>query len=284
MKNVLIFTNILFLGAAVFFWSRLSAKKKELVNCQKLIAQSPNPPPVVEPNKIPPIDTSVQVCIGCTQETEGEDVNHLKVVLENYREKIWDVINGTRMNQSTNSLIFDNTVSMGKAGINYSNTDARCIWFSLETLKQFICTIEKNNAKLTNYATNLGIRFYYAVYEPDYNPDLGKANRHTLFMVPTRSNGNEPAVDFDPRETLFRQTNIEDYGKTYLDQSVTFNALITERFRARKALILTEAEPAINKPSTNLVKQNGMPTFSKNNGELCPTHCPIPNTLDVIDP
>ncbi len=73
------------------------------------------------------------------------------------------------------------------------SSDARTIWFSLETLKQFIWSIEKSNCS-NACNDSLGIRIYYARYPAFTDPLWGTvgltpvkryANHHTVFMVPT---------------------------------------------------------------------------------------------------
>jgi hypothetical protein len=81
--------------------------------------------------------------------------------------------------------------------------DARCIWFSLDSLKKFIWTIE--NAVCKSGCTdnlNLGVRIYYSTYpaavgngadgirNEDFSGiDPGFSSKHTLFMMPTFETG-----------------------------------------------------------------------------------------------
>jgi hypothetical protein len=146
------------------------------------------------------------VCVDCVEETVCQPIDHFFNVLENYRKNIWDSVNNNSIFRSpSRGLNFASlALAPNTSTTTYDKTDARCIWFSLETLKQFICTIETNNAKLNIPAEDLGIRFYYAAYPMNY-VDVKKQNRHTLFMVPTYKNGTGAEVDFDPRETFRRQ-------------------------------------------------------------------------------
>jgi hypothetical protein len=216
------------------------------------------------------------ICVDCMIETDGQTIPHLKNVLTNYRKNIWDSIN--------NTSFFGNYKTEGLRTINYANTDARAIWFPLETLKQFICTIENNNAQLKIPATNLGIRFYYAQYEHDYT-DRSKQNMHTLFMLPTYRTPNGDEVDFDPRETVKRQKN-PSYEKLYDSSGVTFNTLLTEN-ASGNFLMLAEGEKYSKNTSTNkVVSKPSEANLIKNNGELCPVNCPTTpngNTLEAID-
>lgn len=92
--------------------------------------------------------------------------------------------------------------------------DAQSIWFSLETLKNFILTIENAVAeKLGNSNKNLGIRFYYAAYpeiskwdQPNYKDLKDLLNdpitrmyekKHTLVMIPTIETATNTNTDFN---------------------------------------------------------------------------------------
>ncbi len=91
---------------------------------------------------------------------------------------------------------------------NYQNsiptTGTRSVWFSLETVKKFIYSIEKKTCNTC--AGNLGIRMYLAQY-PTTGPsasytdltivDANYSGINTLFMVPTVDIGNYH-YDFDP--------------------------------------------------------------------------------------
>jgi hypothetical protein len=86
--------------------------------------------------------------------------------------------------------------------------DANSIWFSLESLKNFIWKIEQETCKhpCAN-PLQLGIRIYYGRYPSEMTePGLAGlptsyAQHHTLFMVPTYQDFVNSAVhwDFDPR-------------------------------------------------------------------------------------
>jgi hypothetical protein len=85
--------------------------------------------------------------------------------------------------------------------------DANRLWFSLESLKNFIWQIEKemcNKPCARENELRLGVRVYYAKYPSDMHIDglrgLPKdyAEHHTLFMVPTYEDQTGTQVDFDP--------------------------------------------------------------------------------------
>ncbi|MEP7237456.1 MAG: hypothetical protein ABI685_06320 [Ferruginibacter sp.] len=91
--------------------------------------------------------------------------------------------------------------------INGSMSDAKAIWFSLDSIKKFIFNIEKAMCKCDS-SRELGIRIYFGEY-PDLTSfglsgssyfgsiDPGMSKKHTLFMVPTY-NYNNADYDFDP--------------------------------------------------------------------------------------
>jgi len=90
--------------------------------------------------------------------------------------------------------------------------DARSAWFSLETLKKFIHTIESqtcNNKPASCPVPRLGVRIYYAEYPTtkagidsfqQYGAaiDYTYAGLHTLLMIPTFDLDSNVHVDFDP--------------------------------------------------------------------------------------
>ena len=89
----------------------------------------------------------------------------------------------------------------------HNDTDSRCIWFSLDTIKAFICAIEKVNSNNCNKNFKLGIRFYYGRYPGNmsgtdfFGLDSRYPNKHTLFLVPTYLDGSVNR-DFDPSKGL----------------------------------------------------------------------------------
>lgn len=122
---------------------------------------------------------------------------------------------------------------------NYQNpipaNETRSVWFSLETLKDFIHQIE---VKTCNTCTgNLGIRFYNARYpttgpSASYtdltNVDAGYAGIHTLFMVPTIDVGNNH-YDFDPAVSCERyKLNPMDSLGIYPPGGITVTALMAQ--------------------------------------------------------
>ena len=163
-------------GAYIYFYPPV--KKEKLVTDKEV-------PPVAD-------------CVDCTEETEGQTFTHFSDVVKNYRVKIWDDVNRINFRQNTRGVLKNPLVTM------YPNTDARTIWFDMDTIKRFFCTIEKYNKQLTSPGKSLGIRFFYAVYDGS-DDKVSNRNRHTLFMVPTYKAADGSNVDFDPRETYYQQ-------------------------------------------------------------------------------
>jgi hypothetical protein len=82
--------------------------------------------------------------------------------------------------------------------------DATSIWFSLETLKQYIWKIETelDKKKMNADSLGLGIRIYYGKYPDEetmrklgFKPEY--ALHHTTFLVATYK-GKKNHIDFDP--------------------------------------------------------------------------------------
>lgn len=122
--------------------------------------------------------------------------------------------------------------------------DSRACWYSLDTLKKFICLIENYASGFKIPSSELGIDFYYAVYgnkesiwEPSYKSLM------TLFMVPTYKR-----LDFDPRSSLL------------LNGIQTFDS------------ISDASEPLVLDGST---ANSDIPGLAKNQGQLCPPRCNI---------
>jgi hypothetical protein len=186
-------------------------------------------------------------CSDCkTVETFGHTMEEFLEVTREYRDKRWKLINAQLPNMTNKK----------------DTVDSRAIWFALDSLKIFLCTIEKYAAQLHIKPENLGVRMYYAVYKND--PDF--QNLHTIFMVPTISKNGDRTTeeqDFDPRISVLNRGEIKSR-----DSLIT----LADLANYPKQKILTFSR---EKEASNLVK---------NNGNLCPPKCPAStNTIDVID-
>lgn len=185
-------------------------------------------------------------CTDCREtETYGHTMEEFLEVTREYRDKRWRIINAQLPTMTE----------------NHDTVDARAIWFSLDSLKNFICTIEKYAEQLHIKPEDLGVRMYYAVYKHDSEYQ----GLHTLFMVPTFSEAGskDQEQDFDPRASVLYREQLKSR-----DSIITFADL--SKFPNQRALIL-----ARQKENMSLVR---------NNGELCPPKCPPPqNTINAID-
>jgi hypothetical protein len=163
--------------------------------------------------------------------------------------------------------------------INRKFEDARSCWYSIDTLKKFICLIEQNaNKNGWDPATSdLGIRFYYAAYSdtehqtiplkvgPIFRPaEVNVGMHHTLFMVPTH-HVNETNLEEDLYLKLARDAPREN----------------------KKLIIYPPWETYMKSPQLKLLIL-GQPVntvSSKNQGMLCPPNCPTDaeSTLNRAD-
>ncbi|MGC4038674.1 MAG: hypothetical protein QM764_22110 [Chitinophagaceae bacterium] len=211
------------------------------------------------------------VCINCvTDNFSGVEAGKLMKGLARYRKYQFNASN-REINAALNS------------GASFQ--DARSCWYSLDTLKKFICLIEKYSSsdKLRFTSKDLGIRFYYATYDRSVYDSFAIVARaggdrigrdslglhHTLFMVPTyRDSGLKLDVDFDPRlsagvsiETINQGfTSIDAITRPGFDQLFIWNNYITNP--AQKLLVLDHEALSSTTPS------------AKNQGRLCPPTCP----------
>ncbi|AUC74307.1 hypothetical protein [Olleya sp. Bg11-27] len=138
----------------------------------------------------PNTTVSTNICMDYSDET----INTLEIDL------IRNMVDGYKNNQL--------------AHINAAEkfSDARSIWFDLETLKKFIYHIEYETLKIDNSISskNLGLRIYYSRYPEEswseYN-DLNAvptayAKHHTLIAMPTHRRENTSTnLDFNPLDT-----------------------------------------------------------------------------------
>jgi hypothetical protein len=136
-------------------------------------------------NKQVTTNSNCETCFApnCDAPFDGLQPQLAQAMIANYRDKQWAAINNAY----------------------YSNgeSDSRCTWFSLPTLKRYIYEIESKSEKVGNCDKALGIRMYYGTY-PDNKSLPGMENvpdnylgRQTIMMVPTMRVG-EDDLDFDP--------------------------------------------------------------------------------------
>jgi len=155
--------------------------------------------------------------------------------------------------------------------LNVGQSDARSVWFDLETLKRFIHEIETQTCGKcdNNSSQRLGVRIYYGAYPTDTTTwtdslwatalagvPASYAGKHTVMMVPTYHNeANNTEVDFDPRYVTSgcNFTNIESF----------YNNM--------------KENPPVNITLTVL---SGMATTAQNHGQLIP---PPYDVMGIVD-
>jgi hypothetical protein len=159
----------------------------------------------------------------------------------------------------------------------YIQSDARSVWFPLDTIKRFIWEIEKGICTKGCAGRAYGIRLYFAAY-PDaasmvnqyYGPHLTSVpqlyeKHHTLFMVPTYTDAtsNGP-VDFDP----WHMNGCNP---------VSFDRLAAPALMSEKSLILLARDYRFpqNISLNNSAGGTGTGTV-QNHGGLCPPICTPP--------
>jgi hypothetical protein len=172
------------------------------------------------------------------------------------------------------------------SGASNVDLDARSVWFSLETLKQFLWEIESKSATCKGCETlNLGVRIYYGEYA---EPDIQKGDdptqfpfthkkMHSVFMVPTYakhgSDGKLRDYDFNPNQlttdingkkygtkcqpiTLMEYKELTDPSKPKITQAVS-NTLMSINFLDEKFILTPNPK--------SLVKTIAVEEMDKNN-------------------
>ena len=173
-----------------------------------------------------------------------------------------------------------------------SATDARSVWFSLDTLKRFIWNLEQEvcNNKCVDQK-DLGLRFYYAEYpkEADWTAldsetgAIALAHKnlyeflHTVVIAPTYySEKSQLNVDFDPRfvnattkEATCSPASMEE---VFDKLQVTFdtaqgNTIPKVAIAGKPAFILVPNINSYNKNKGSLIPPPPPPKTSKMSGE-----------------
>jgi hypothetical protein len=153
--------------------------------------------------------------------------------------------------------------------------DANRIWFSLESLKNFIWKIEQEVCKRPcAKPLKLGVRIYYARYPNSMtHPELvglpeEYANHHTLFIVPTYQDETNSNInwDFDPWHW-----GTDPCKPTTMAQLLGPTSLIPP---GKKSLIFTIKENQYYKSATGALVQMGI----MNHGNMSPP--PVPGNVD----
>jgi hypothetical protein len=150
-------------------------------------------------------------------------------------------------------------------GIKDKDLDARSVWFSLETLKQFLWEIESKSATCKGCETlNLGVRIYYGVYPEPSDPNdttfqAKEKKKHSVFMVPTYAKRDANKVlrdyDFNPNQltaiiegekhgskcqpiTLMEYKNLTNPSNPKITKAAFSNNLLATNFLEEKFILV----------------------------------------------
>lgn len=200
---------------------------------------------------------------------KGLTLNQLLWGIARYRQTRWDSINALQYMQK-------NQIQ-----------DARSCWYSLDTLKKYICFIEQYANTLHIPADSLGIRLYYAVYSNKVGWYQEYESHHTLFIVPTfkytyataqkgASGVSDANIDFDPRYSVKNKISGDQNPHRYTFQE------IYERGDVDLNVFCLDASTANNDTGNNKNRNEMISVASKNEGQLCPPTCIPPIKPSVI--
>lgn len=206
-------------------------------------------------------------CYNCqVDDIHGETAEEFADVTARYRSTHWALYNEFAKNQLS-------TVNIPTA--NYKQdaefADARSCWFSADTIKKFLCLVEKYASELNIPSSNLGMRFYYANYgkENAFNGEYGY--RHTLYIVPTVYDEKAGSfIDFEARESA-RSGAIQPLGKFLDESSAGYHT---------QGLFMVAGSSGTVAVST---ADNNTTRVSTNQGDLCPPGNSCNPTLQKID-
>jgi hypothetical protein len=212
---------------------------------------------------------SVTSCYNCdTDVFRGLTVQQYQTGIDWYDSVRWQVIN------RSGKLVAANPV------------DSMSCWYSLETLKRYICLIERYSDSLNISPDKLGIRFHYAVYKDPVVMEYGRnyTNLHTLFLTPTMLIDSSD-VDFDPRYTDVHLTAatlrsmtvdsmLQHLAIQRLDRSVM--PLVIPYFNPKTGLAAPSTFAATGAAFATATTSGGVTVMGQNQGQLCPPTCPNP--------
>jgi hypothetical protein len=189
---------------------------------------------------------SFKTCVDCTTDSfYGLTLSEFMKGVARYRKTHWDLINSDPY-----------MLSVQSGGLK----DARACWYSIDTLKKFICLIEKYSSGLGLTSDKLGIRFYYATYPYKGTWNQSYLSHHTLFMVPTYRDDStkyKDNIDFDPRFDVQAKK-----GVLPMSQIGSKNGSVQ--------ILVLDGGTANSTPPR---------TATKNQGQLCPPTCPTSSSI-----
>lgn len=223
------------------------------------------------------------ICTDCPSDNfYGVEASKFVKGLARYRNFKWNAINKRDSAEINNGKPFE---------------DARSCWYSIDTLKKFICLLEKYSQYVGSgiQHENLGIRFYYAAYDVSvndtyqiktiskdaqstYTQPLGLY--HTLFMVPTYHDKEVNLdIDFDPRASCGK--TIEEINQHPVNPDQIVNPTAKDLFIWNKYLADSTSKLFILDHTSVTAKTPSV----QNQGRLCPPNCPtsVFSTLSQSD-
>jgi hypothetical protein len=208
---------------------------------------------------------SIFCFIACDPEEEKPSTEKCETICSNYKnEKTSGRISPIEANTMA-ALYFKNhfpeynrSLAASKGVPESEQVDARSVWFSLETLKQFLWEIESKSATCKGCETlNLGVRIYYGEYA---EPDIQKGDdptqfpfthkkMHSVFMVPTyakKDNGGKLRdYDFNPNQ-LTTMINGKEMGSKCQPLTLMEYVKLTDPSNARIVKVASSSLISIN--------------------------------------
>ena len=252
MKKILLVTNVLTLIFLYFQSCETFSKANGSFNISK-----------------EPLYSSCYNCV--VDDIHGETAAEFADVTGRYRTTHQKLYNAYVSNQFTSLTGWNSPYTVSAKGFK----DARSCWYSVDTLKKFICLLEKFSEKVNLKPADLGVRFYYGNYTETYQRDVPSAIHHTLYLTPTYTTKDGAKIDFEARisaangtiTTLASLINRND-SIPYFNQPLFMIAGTTEQNK-RKVAMTPSGSPEDN--------------VSMNQGDLCPPSTDCNPTLDAID-
>lgn len=251
MKRILIATNLITLTVLCYLLFNYSGNTSITVDGSYKVSSLPN----------------FSSCYNClTDDIHGETAQEFADVTARYRTTHFTFYNALAKNQLT-------ATGMSVPNYNKSSTfqDSRSCWFSADTVKKFICLMEKYAATINIPSSDLGVRFYYANYDNVNVFDPNFANHHTLYLVPTAYDTKTGAiVDFEPRKSA--STGNLVYLSNFINDTLP-------GFGTQNLMIVGGMPSLFQSRQTT----PGTVNISTNQGDLCPPSTGCNPTLTAID-
>jgi hypothetical protein len=211
-------------------------------------------------NVLNPKTITQKTCYNClTDETFGHTTNEFTDVVSRYKTNYTDVIE-----DSIKRIRIDPDHTIGQFLVNGKFSDTRSVWYPIDSVKKFICTIEKYSSIMKIPGDSLGISFYFAQYgNITDNNRKDYSYHHTLFLVPTMRNGGGN-FDFDPRYSVKKRKGGDTVITPVTLSDIILNTSISNSYNF---LSLGGADMALE----------------ANKMKGCPPNCDTPSTLKTID-